>query len=291
MAKAKVVKDNAERWLLTYSDLMNLLLILFILLYAMSQVDQAKFDALAQSLRDAFGVSTGEKVTPVSGGGSSVVPLPNNVPASSPTTVVNSKMEDKQMAEVQKKVDQIIQKGNLGDKVDVEMQERGLNISIKAQMLFKPGDADIVPGSKPTIEEIGAILKQIPGNQIRIEGHTDNDPISNAKYPSNWELSVARATNVLRLLVEKAGIDPKLIAATGYGEMRPLVPNTTAANKAANRRVNIVILRQMYDSAEAGTGGPSIDSAAAASQNSGIAGQAAGNGSSNTQAGGSAKTN
>lgn len=247
MGKEKVVKDNAERWLLTYADLMNLLLILFIILFAMSQIDKAKFDQMAQSFK-TIGISAGDKITPVSGGGNTANPLQNNRPA----PVIKSKLEQQQMDEIQKEVNKLVKKGNLDGKVDVQMQERGIVISITAQLLFVPGSADIVVGSKPTVQEIGQVLKGIPGNQIRIEGYTDTDPISNAKFPSNWELSSARATNVLRLLIDNAGISPNIIAATGYGETKPIAPNDTAENKAKNRRVNIVILRNIYDAAEPG---------------------------------------
>ena len=245
MAKEKIIKDTAERWLLTYADLMNLLLILFIVLFAMSQIDKAKFEQMAQSFR-TVGISAGEKITPVSGGGNTANPVANNLPA----PVIKSKMEQEQMDAVQKKVNELVKKGNLEGKVDVQMQERGIQISITAQLLFLPGNAEIVQGSRPTVQEIGQVLKGITGNQIRIEGYTDTDPIHTVQFASNWELSSARATNVLRLLVDTAGIDPKTIAATGYGEMRPIVANNTAENKARNRRVNIVILRKMYDSAD-----------------------------------------
>jgi chemotaxis protein MotB len=246
MAKVKVEKDTAERWLLTYADLMNLLLILFILLFAMSQIDRAKFDQLAQSFK-TIGISSGNKITPVSGGGNTIKPLTNNLPS---TPVIKSKLEQQQMDQIQKKVEQLTKNGNLDGKVDVQMQERGIVISITAQLLFLPGSADIVPGSKPTVQQIGQVLKGIPGNQIRIEGYTDTDPIHTEKFPSNWDLSSGRATNILRILVDNSGIDPNIIAATGYGQTKPVAPNNTPENKAKNRRVNIVILKKIYDVAE-----------------------------------------
>lgn len=252
MGKPKIVKDTAERWLLTYADLMNLLVILFIVLYAMSQVDKAKFEQLAQSFR-TVGISAGDKMIPTGGGGNTFNPTMNNLP-STPAPVIKSKLEQQQMDQVQKQVKKLVEKGNLDGKVDVEMQERGIVISITAQLLFYPGSADIVPGSKPTIQEIGQVLKGIPGNQIRIEGYTDTDPIRTEQFPSNWELSSARATNVLRLLIDSAGINPSIIAATGYGETKPIAPNDTVENKAKNRRVNIVILRKVFDAAEPQTG-------------------------------------
>ncbi|MCX8129564.1 MAG: flagellar motor protein MotB [Clostridia bacterium] len=248
--KEKIIKDNAERWLLTYADLMNLLLIFFIILYAISQVDQQKYEQLAQSLSNAFGTNTGSTVRPVNpGGGNSFVPMPSNKPSS----VISSNMEEEQMDAVKEKVTKLAKDGGLEGKIDVKMEERGIVISITAQLLFKPGSADIEAGSKPTIQEIGIILKNISGNNIRVEGHTDSDPLSNnSKYIDNLELSTARANNVLRLLVKNAGINAGNISSAGYGEQRPVVPNTNAANKAKNRRVNIVILKNVFDKTEPG---------------------------------------
>ena len=249
MAKEKIVKDNAERWTLTYADVMNLLLIFFIILYSISQVDQQKYEQLAQSLSGAFGTNTGTTMRPAAsaGGNTFVNILPQN--ASSP--VVLSKLEEQQVEEVRENVTDLVKKGGLQGKVDVKMEERGLVISITAQLLFKPASAEIEPNSKPTIQQIGEVLKKIKGNHIRVEGHTDSDPlVSTSKYIDNLELSTARANNVLRLLVSKAGIDPHNISSAGYGEERPVVPNNSVQNKAKNRRVNIVVLKGLYDKAE-----------------------------------------
>lgn len=247
--KGKVEKDTSERWLLTYADLMNLLLILFIILFAMSQVDAGKFQQLSNSLHKAFGSGTGNVIN--SQGGNSLIPMENTAPGSNVAPV---QTEEEQMDEVQQQVSDLIEDQKLGNTIAVDLEERGIVISITAQLLFKSGSAELEPDSKPTIQEIGNILKAIPGNQIRIEGHTDTDPIRNSTYPSNWELSSARATNVLRLLVDKAGIDPRRISAVGYGEYRPKAPNTSLQNKALNRRVDIVIVKSKFDQVEAGQG-------------------------------------
>jgi chemotaxis protein MotB len=247
--KTKIVKDNNERWLLTYADLMNLLLIFFIVLYALSQLDAAKFNQLAQSLNMSLGNSSlSPYIDKAAPGNNSIIKMPNTVPS----PVIPSKLEDQQIDEIKKKVDQVVEEKGLKGEIDVAVQERGVVISINAQLLFKSGSADLDPNSKPTIREIGDILLQVPGKQIKIEGHTDNDAISSSQFPSNWELSSARATNVLRLLVDKAHIDPRLISSVGYGEFRPVAPNTTEENKSKNRRVDIVILRDAFDKAEAG---------------------------------------
>lgn len=245
--KAKVAKDTSERWLLTYSDLMNLLLILFIILYTMSKVDVAKYQQVAASLRQAFGEST--SATYMIPGGNSIV----NMDSSAPSPVIPANVEEEQMQEIKERVDQLVQQQNLGDNVQVAIEERGIAISITAQLLFKSGSAEIENGSKQTIQDIGKILLAVPGRQIRVEGHTDDDPISTSKYPDNLELSTARANNVWRLLINAVGIDPNIISSVGYGEYRPKVPNTSEENKAVNRRVDIVILRSIYDKAEAGS--------------------------------------
>lgn len=253
--KPKIEKDTAERWLLTYADLMNLLLIFFIVLYAMSQVDVAKFNQLAQSLNMSLGNSSlAPYIDNAAAGGTALIPLP----ATAPSSVVPSKLEEQQIDELKKKVDAVIEKKGLKSEIDVVVQERGIVISINAQLLFKSGSSDLEANSKPTIGEIGQILLEVPGKQIKIEGHTDNDPIKSNIYPSNWELSSARATNVLRLLVDQTHVEPKTISAVGYGEYRPLVPNTTDVNKAKNRRVDIVILRDAFDKGESGISKPIV---------------------------------
>ena len=119
--------------------------------------------------------------------------------------------------------------------------------------MFKSGSADIEEQSKEDIAKIGReILAKIPGKQMRVEGHTDNVPISNSRFPDNQELSTARANSVWRVLVKDAGIDPTKLSATGYGEYRPKVPNDTDEHRKQNRRVDLVILRDIYDTAEPG---------------------------------------
>jgi chemotaxis protein MotB len=249
--KEKVVKDTAERWLLTYADLMNLLLIFFIILYAMSQTDQAKFNQLAEALREAFGTGAKSVVISQAGSASSFIEYQD---AKSASPVINSKMEDEQMDAVKQQVDALVKKEGLQANIAVTLQERGVEISIQDKVLFNPGSAIIEPESKNLVVKIGKdILSAIPGKHIRIEGNTDSDPIKSAQFPTNWELSTARATNVLRLLVENAGLEPTKISAVGYGEFAPKVANDTEDNKAINRRVDIVILKDIFNTSEAST--------------------------------------
>lgn len=251
MGKSKVEKDTSERWLLTYADLMNLLLILFIIFFAMSQVDTQKFQQLSQSLGMAFGNGSAS-LSAIQGGGSGNSLI--DFPATAPSPVIPSQLEEQQMEAIQGEISQMVKSEGLSADVSVVMHDRGIVITINEKVLFKSGSSEIEKESQEKVIKIGKdILSQIQNKYIRVEGHTDNVPIKSVLFPSNWELSAARATNVLRILVEQAGIDPKTISAVGYGEYTPLVPNTSDQNRAKNRRVDIVILRESFSQGEAST--------------------------------------
>lgn len=249
MSKIKTVKDTSERWLLTYADLMNLLLILFILLYAMSKIDIAKYQTVAASLRAAFGDASVNQVIGDAGGSPAIISLEGQ----NPSTVAEILKEEQQMKEIREDVNEVILKEGLSGEVEVTLEERGIIISIEERALFKSGSADLEPVSIPTIEKIGKILLAVSGKQIRVEGHTDNVPIHNSRFPDNQELSTARANSVLRILANNVGINPKNLSATGYGEYRPKMPNDTEENRAQNRRVDIAILKDIFDKSESGT--------------------------------------
>lgn len=246
--KVKVEKDGGERYLLTYSDLMNLLLILFIILFAMSQIDIEKFNKFAASFREEFGESQSAALLGDGATGNSILEQEFNAPSS----VLPSKAESQQMDNAKETVTKLIQKENLQGQVSVSMQERGVLISIEAQVLFDPGSADLKPAARDTIIKIGKVLLQMPGKRIRVEGHTDSDPINTPRFPDNLELSTTRANSVHRILRDVVGVNRDLISSNGFGETQPVVPNNSIANKAKNRRVDIVILREIYDDAETG---------------------------------------
>lgn len=251
MAKEKVVKDNTERYLLTYADLMNLLLILFIILFAYSQVDTQKFQQLSQSLSAAFGSGSTPSLVQGGASGNSLI----NFPATMPSPVIPSTLEEQQIEGLQGEISGMIKTEGLGGDVSVKMTERGIIMSIDASLIFKSGSAELEKDSIDKVLAIGkSILSKLPDKHIRVEGHTDNIPIINSpKFPSNWELSASRATNVLRLLVDQAGINPTLISAVAYGDSMPLVENNSDENRAKNRRVDIVILRDASSLGEAST--------------------------------------
>lgn len=275
-------KENGERWLLTYADLITLLLAFFIIMFSMSNVDKEKYKAVIESLGSAFGVVAGEGEGVGSGGELNfplfspstttlpgvVLPLPSEKPTIAPTFMqtqaptpavtplvssepgdggIGNAIEVEGMEGVQQQVRGLLDKENLNSDVAVTMRQRGLVISINSSLLFGSGSADLTNSSRRLVLRIAEVLGPLSDNQILVEGHTDTDPIRTAQFPSNWELSAARASTVVRLLLSTGKLKQEKISAVGYGEFRPVAPNDTPANKAKNRRVNIVILKDDYN--------------------------------------------
>ncbi|MGF7400294.1 flagellar motor protein MotB [Thermoanaerobacterium thermosaccharolyticum] len=224
-------KVNNERWLLTYSDMITLLMIFFIVLYTISTVNSQKFQQIAASLGKTF-YGTNYVVGQYSG---------NSILDSIKTT--NNTSTDNT---IESQLDKLIKQNNLQNMVTYKVDERGFVISLNDTLLFDTGSADVKPDQKATLIKIGNILKAMP-NYIRVEGYTDNVPINNSQFHSNWELSVIRATNVVEILVNDVKIDPAKISAVGYGEYRPIVPNDSDKNRQLNRRVDIVIMNSDYN--------------------------------------------
>lgn len=244
-----------ERWLITYADLITLLMIFFVLMYTMSQIDAKKYEAVANSLSI---VLTGEAITILEDGGSSV--LDGSASQLIPEGTVNMPDNQAQLNEVKELIANFIAGQELGtadgaskntgtklsEHIIVYEQERGLVISFKDTLLFSSGSADLAPQARSIITQVGTALVDLP-NYIRVEGHTDDLPINTGKFPSNWELSVLRSANVVHVLNEQANIPAERLSIIGYGEFRPLVPNDSQINRAMNRRVDIVILKTKYD--------------------------------------------
>lgn len=225
-------KDNSERWLLTYSDMITLLMIFFIVLYTISTVNSQKFQQIAASLGKTFD-GTNYVIGQQSG---------NSILGSIKTTGTNGTNDNS----IASQLDKLIKQYNLQNMVTYKVDERGFVISLNDTLLFDTGSADVKPEQKETLIKIGNILKSMP-NYIRVEGYTDNVPINNNQFHSNWELSVIRATNVVEILVNDVKMDPAKISAVGYGEYRPIVPNDSDKNRQLNRRVDIVIMNSDYN--------------------------------------------
>lgn len=230
---------NHERWLLSYSDFMTLLMILFVVLFAISSVDQVKFKQLSNSMKVAMG--GGKTII----GNEEAVSINNN----SNKMETQIKSEEAKLEEVKRQVDKYLDQNGLKGSVATQIDERGLVVSLNDTMVFDTGKADIKLESQKKIIEIGKMLNQL-NNYIRIEGHTDNIPIKNSQYSSNWQLSSVRAANVTEFLIDNCGIVPQRLSAVGYGEYRPVLDNSTEEGRARNRRVDIIIVSSKFDKME-----------------------------------------
>jgi chemotaxis protein MotB len=226
----KAEKDRSERWLLTYSDLITLLMIFFIVLYSMSSVDAKKFEQMSQSLSIAFG-SVGR--SGVLDAGRAIIPGDQVY------------KERRSMQNTEEKIRRMIAQKGLEGKVSTELTDRGLVISLRDSVLFTAGASELNEQSSEIVAGVAHILSSTP-NAIRVEGHTDTVPIHTDRFPSNWELSTSRAISVLRFFIQHGGIPPERLSAAGYGEYKPAFPNTSEHNRALNRRVDIVLLSSAY---------------------------------------------
>lgn len=223
--------ENIERWLLTYSDLITLMMAFFCILFAMAQVDAHKFKVLSQSLSMAFNSVGG------SGG--------KNVITDFQGTGINPStgMEESQLKSVMTLIRKYTDKEGITQKVQATIEERGLVLNLADSVLYESGKADLAPKAEEILDHLAAILFST-NRMIRVEGHTDNIPINTARYRSNWQLSTDRSTNVIMYWIRKHPDAAPLLSAAGYGEFRPIASNSTAEGRLRNRRVEIVLLRQ-----------------------------------------------
>ncbi|HHY68949.1 MAG TPA: flagellar motor protein MotB [Bacillota bacterium] len=237
--------DDAPRqapWMNTYADMVTLLLCFFVLLFSMSVIEIEKFQSVMSSLQGALGILDGGTIPSPEG------PMPDSFdPGDLVAQLLMQEMA--QMTELQHAIEEELKGSGLSDKVAVSLEERGVVIRFADTVLFDIGQDTLRPESREVLLKVGEIIKNID-NPVRIEGHTDNWPINTPQFPSNWELSTARATRVVRFLIEEAGIDPRQLQAAGYGEYHPIDSNLTAEGRRRNRRVDIVILRPSLSSAE-----------------------------------------
>jgi chemotaxis protein MotB len=244
------------RWLLTYADMITLLMAFFIMMYSMSAINLDKFKRAASSLRSEFGPTTPSKGS--GSGGSGILPH------GSPTAGSFVPILEEDVKLVEDKLHDYIKQNRLQDLVYTKHEFRGLVISLVSDnLLFPVGEADLRPPALAILDRISELLRDIP-NTIMIEGHTCSLPIHTPRYPSNWELSAARACAVVRYLIDRWNIDPVRLAATGCADSRPVAPNDTEEQRVFNRRVQIIILARTQtpsdgeltpaDSTDAGAG-------------------------------------
>jgi len=236
--------ENHDRWLISYADFITLLFAFFVVMYAVSAVNENKYRVLASSLGDAFGRSSAGDV-----------PVPQLTREPLPAEVRQRTLKQQQALEEQVHMTEVA--SSLLDvmaplvkegKVRVTQSRRGVSIEINANVLFAPGRAELEPQSLTVLRAVAQRLKEEPFN-LEITGHTDVMPIRNPSFPSNWELSAVRASSVVRLLAEN-GIDPARLYAIGREASQPIAPNDTAEGRARNRRVELMILSGLPDIVE-----------------------------------------
>jgi len=227
--KSEEDKENLERWLLTYADLITLLLAFFVMLYVFSKQDTRKYDAMTMQLKAIFS------------GGTGIVDEGGRTGSQTIESATEGPSDIEIRRQLERQIKGLVQAEGLQDNISIITDERGIVIRIMDKAFYDTGKADLKENARSTLDSIAPVIKSIP-NEIRIEGHTDNIPISTYEFKSNWELSVRRATEVVKYLVENGGISPKRISAAGYAEYRPVADNGTEANRALNRRIEIIVL-------------------------------------------------
>jgi chemotaxis protein MotB len=226
-------------WLTTFNDLVTLLMVFFVLLFTMSTVDSRKMQDFKYALQSGLGIlKTGRKVS---------ISVKKTQPVDDMSHIM-TQAEGKQNKQGSsrpgdKLIDQIRQLTEADLDIQVTHTHQGTRLSFEDQVLFDFGRAAINPAGFTMLDQIAKAIQKVP-KRVRVEGHTDNVPIQTRRFPSNWELSVARAVNVVKYFAEVSNIDPHRLSAVGYGESRPVVANDTASNRVKNRRVEILLITE-----------------------------------------------
>ena len=246
--KRHTEEENEERWLITYADMITLLMVFFVVMYAIAEVKASKLNPISFALQRNFTTEPG--IIPggaIEGKYTGITEI-----------IMQDEKSDKMYEEEKKEANEVnpllndlgkllanqLEKEKLGKAINIDIKQNELTISLNTgKGFFERGSADVKSDTAQVLNTISSLCKDLPEKaNIRVEGYTCDLPIQSGNYPSNWELSTARATNVARYLIEKGHIDPWRISAAGYGEYRPKVPNNSEYNRSINRRVDITIM-------------------------------------------------
>lgn len=220
MIKKKIKNENVnqDRWLLTYADLITLLLGLFVILYAMSNIDKKKYSQWVA----AFGGEFGSGKMEIASSGSILIEMNEQI-------------------RVEQLLKRVLAIDGKNSALTISIDERGVTVHIQEELLFPSGESKLKGSSYAMLDSLSSVLRKIP-NDIRIEGHTDNIPIATSEFPSNWHLAINRAMNTGYYLIEHHRFNPEKLSVVGYADSKPIAPNTTEKNRALNRRVDIIVL-------------------------------------------------
>ena len=275
--KEEEVKAGSPAWMATFSDLMNLLLCFFVLLFAMSSVDEDKFEQLVASLSASFGVLEGGSAsviegTLISSGVDDLNELSDYYETlgvnedGDPATVMDDMtqgqkeeliemLEDSKYQEMLDKSEEMAEDitgmanaSGIGQMLEIDFTAQYVQITLNGAVLFEPAEADVKEKALPLISKVGDILKNYSSNMVEITGHTDNVPLlDDPKYDDNWDLSSARAKSVMMYLVNQKKLDINKMKASGRGEYEPIADNKTAEGRALNSRVEIKIYNELSE--------------------------------------------
>lgn len=232
---------GGDRWLVSYADFITLLMVLFVVLYAMSNIDAGKYKSLAEGLRRGLSISGGggpvavvdPKINTAGAGTGASAPAAVGVEQAFPQRPSDT-------MDVASNLTDMLSKAGLETGVSVQNNIEGILLSLSENLLFEPGTADLSPTAYTVLDKIVEMLKKID-NEVRVTAYTDDTPPADARYPTNWELTAARSAMIVRYFVSQ-GLAPERFSAIGRGEYHPLFPNDTPEHKALNRRAEVVVI-------------------------------------------------
>lgn len=245
--------ENLERWLVSYADFITLLFATFVVLYALSQTDVAELSKIDESLQKAFSkvsimqgndgvLDSGQSILDSGGGDAFIQELM--------AEYISPKYEAQSFEQIEKSIDQMKKEGQI-EGVESQITDQGLLITFDEQYLFDSGSVDLSPAAKKLLDKIGVLIyEKFVMHCIRVEGHTDSAPIASAKFPSNWELSSARACTIVRYLIGRFKFNPSLFSAVGYADTRPSGGGKTERDARRDRRVEILVLKNKFSALE-----------------------------------------
>lgn len=246
MAKRKPVPhetENTDRWMVSYADFVTLLFAFFVVMYAMSSINEGKYRVLADSMTDAFKVAP-KSPDPIQIGkeNKAVTSSDSSAENIKPIKILNkpTRTYEREMQQIAETVSGAVQPLIDKNLIKVTQHKLWVEIEMNSKILFSSADSELEEEAYPALKSLAKVLQKLP-NSIDVEGHTDNLPINNELFPSNWELSAARAASVVHLF-SRYGVDPKRLSSIGYAEFRPIASNNTAEGRVRNRRVKVVIL-------------------------------------------------
>ncbi|NHZ32440.1 flagellar motor protein MotD [Massilia rubra] len=240
--KYEAEHENHERWLISYADFITLLFAFFVVMYAISVVNEGKYKVFSVSLGDAFGGKDQKTASVASSNVPQLIVLPDPLIKRRAEAM---RSEKERLTNLAQKLTSTLAPLVREGKVRVTQNSRGVSVEINASVLFDPGDATLTPESDQALRALAVLLKDDP-HAVQVEGHTDPTPIRNALFPSNWELSAVRASSVVRLFID-SGVAPERLTAVGHGANIAVASNDTPEGRARNRRVAVTILSALPD--------------------------------------------